>query len=163
MREVIEEYAGGMRKGLRLRAVVPGGASTSFVDAKDIDVPMDFEHMEKVGSRLGTATMVVVDDRVCPVALLDNMEMFFARESCGWCTPCWSGLQWVTYLLRDLEAGRGRPGDIERLEHLVWFMRPEHTFCDHAPGAMQPLGSALRLFREEFEAHIAHHGCPRRT
>ena len=160
MREVIERYAGGMRDGYALRAVIPGGASTSFVLARDLDVAMDFDSMLPIGSRLGTGTMVVMDDSVCPVALLLNMQEFFAQESCGWCTPCWGGLQWVRDLLHAIEHGEGQPGDIEKLEELAWLINDPHTFCDHAPGASQPLSSGLTYFRDEFEAHIETGRCP---
>jgi NADH-quinone oxidoreductase subunit F len=159
MREVIEEHAGGMLHDSKLRAVIPGGASSSFVAAEDIDVPLDFTNLPKVGSRLGTATMVVVDNKACPVGLLRNLEMFFARESCGWCTPCWGSLPWIESLLDDIEGGRGRAGDLEMLNSLAWTIREEHCFCDHAPGASQPLTSGLRLFREDFEAHIREGRC----
>ena len=109
MRELIEDHAGGMLRAT-LVAVIPGGASSAFVMAKDLDVPLDFTSVEKVGSRLGTATLVVVDHTICPVGLLANLELFFAQESCGWCTPCRDGLPWV---LATLQAHRGgaRPDD----------------------------------------------------
>jgi NADH-quinone oxidoreductase subunit F len=151
MREVIEEHAGGMRDGLEVKAVIPGGASSPLVPARHLDVRMDFGSMIAIGSRLGTATMVVLDDKTDLLAALVNLEEFFAQESCGWCVPCWSGLQWVVALLKDLRDGRGTLEDIEQLDHLVWALGPERTFCDHAPGAMQPLESALREFRGEFE------------
>ena len=75
---------------------------------------------------------------------------FFAQESCGWCTPCREGLQWTASLLRDIEEGRGRLEDLDLLSEHVWFMGPDKTFCDLAPGAMQPLEAALRLFRDDF-------------
>ena len=71
--------------------------------------------MQKAGSRLGTGTMIVLDDQTCPVGMVWNLEHFFAQESCGWCTPCWSGLGWVERILRAMEEGRGQPGDLEKL------------------------------------------------
>jgi NADH-quinone oxidoreductase subunit F len=159
MRELIEAHAGGMLPGYQLRAVVPGGASTSFIAAADIDVAMDYDSLEPVGSRLGTGTLVLLDDQTCPIGMLLNMEQFFAQESCGWCTPCREGLQWTVKILRDIEEGRGRLEQLELLADQVWYMGPDRTFCDLAPGAMQPLESALRLFREDFERHIAEGGC----
>ena len=78
----------------------------------------------------------------------------FARESCGWCTPCRDGLPWSVKILRALERGEGQPGDIETLEQLCRFLGPGKTFCAHAPGAVEPLQSAIKYFREEFEAGI---------
>jgi NADH-quinone oxidoreductase subunit F len=83
------------------------------------------------------------------------MEEFFAQESCGFCTPCRDGLPWSVKMLRALENGQGQPGDIETLLGLVNFLGPGKTFCAHAPGAVEPLGSAIKYFRPEFEAGIA--------
>ena len=98
---------------------------------------------------------LAVDDSVNMVSLLRNMEEFFARESCGWCTPCRDGLPWSVKVLRALERGDGQAGDLETLEMLVTSLGPGRTFCAHAPGAVEPLGSALKYFRPEFEAGIA--------
>jgi len=89
------------------------------------------------------------------VSLLRNMEEFFARESCGWCTPCRDGLPWSVKMLRALENRQGRAEDIETLLGLVNFLGPGRTFCAHAPGAVEPLGSAIKYFRSEFEAGVA--------
>jgi NADH-quinone oxidoreductase subunit F len=159
MREVIEVHAGGMLPGYRLRAVSPGGASTAFVAADAIDVALDFGSMESVGSRLGTGTLVLLDDQTCPVGMTLNLIQFFAQESCGWCTPCREGLQWAATLLTDIEDGRGSLEDLDVLSEHVWLMGPDMAFCDLAPGAAQPLEGALRLFREDFERHIAEGGC----
>jgi NADH-quinone oxidoreductase subunit F len=159
-REIIEQHAGGMQAGLGCRAVVPGGASTNFVLAKDLDLPMDFAGLEAVGSRMGTGTMIVMDDRTCPVGLMLSMERFFARESCGWCTPCREGLPWVARTLEAIEAGRGQPGDMDVLAMHANLLGPGHTFCALAPGAMEPLRGALEYFREDFDRHIREQRCP---
>ena len=109
----------------------------------------------KVGTRMGTGLAMAVDDSVNMVSLLRNMEQFFARESCGFCTPCRDGLPWSVKLLMAIEQGKGQPGDIETLLGLVGFLGPGKTFCAHAPGAVEPLGSAIKYFRPEFEAGIA--------
>jgi NADH-quinone oxidoreductase subunit F len=121
---------------------------------------MDFGSMAKVHSRLGTGTLVVLDDRTCPVGMTLNLLQFFAQESCGWCTPCREGLQWSVSLVCDIEQGRGRLEDLELLQEHVWLMGSDKTFCDLAPGAMQPLEAALRLFRDEFVRHIEDGRCP---
>lgn len=160
IRELIEEHAGGMRDGVKFRAVMPGGASTEFLGPESLDVCMDYESVQKAGSRFGTATMIVLDDRTCPVGCLHNLEAFFAQESCGWCTPCREGLPWVTKLLKAIENGDGTREDLEILEQhtrLLWIGR---TFCALAPGAMEPLHSALKMFRDDFERHIQEQRCP---
>jgi NADH-quinone oxidoreductase subunit F len=160
LREVLFEHAGGLLPGLSLRGIIPGGASTDFLTPEHLDVPLDFGSVQKAGSRLGTGTLILLDDRTCPVGFVANMERFFARESCGWCTPCREGLPWTARLLDALEAGQGRPGDLERLEHHIRFLGMGFTFCALAPGAMEPLQSALKYFREDFERHIREGRCP---
>ena len=110
VREILEEHAGGMREGLKFRGLLPGGASTDFLTEQHLDVRMDFTEVQKAGSRMGTGTMIVLDDHTCPVGMLWNLEHFFAQESCGWCTPCWSGLNWAERILRSMEEGRGQTG-----------------------------------------------------
>jgi NADH-quinone oxidoreductase subunit F len=160
LREVLFEHAGGLLPGLGLRGIIPGGASTDFLTAEHLDVPLDFGSVQKAGSRLGTGTLIVLDDQTCPVGFVANMERFFARESCGWCTPCREGLPWTARLLDAIEAGEGRPGDLERLEHHMRFLGMGFTFCALAPGAMEPLQSALKYFRDDFERHIREGHCP---
>ncbi|HEU4618195.1 MAG TPA: NADH-quinone oxidoreductase subunit NuoF [Gammaproteobacteria bacterium] len=160
MRELLEEHAGGMRDGYRFRGVLPGGASTDFLVEEHLDSPMDFESLQKAGSRLGTGTMIVLDDKTCPVAMVRNLEHFFAQESCGWCTPCRDGLPFVESLLDGIERGTGRPGDLDLLEMHTRFLGPGKTYCAHAPGAMEPLQSALKYFRDDFERHIREGRCP---
>jgi NADH-quinone oxidoreductase subunit F len=163
VREILEEHAGGMREGLRFRGLLPGGASTDFLTEEHLDVPMDFTEVQKAGSRMGTGTMIVLDDRTCPVGMLWNLEHFFAQESCGWCTPCWSGLGWVERILNAMEEGRGEPGDIEKLTFQTKFLAPGNTFCALAPGAAEPLQSGLKYFRDDFERHIREKRCPWRS
>jgi NADH-quinone oxidoreductase subunit F len=159
MREIIEEHAGGMTEGYKLRGVIPGGGSTDFVTEDNLDVKMDFVNMTKVKSRLGTGTMIILDDRVCPVAFLHNIERFFALESCGWCTPCREGLPWIVRILQSIEEGKGKPEDLDILEHHTHYLGPGNTFCAHAPGAMEPLQSGLHYFKDDFMRHINEKHC----
>jgi NADH-quinone oxidoreductase subunit F len=163
VREILEEHAGGMRDGLKFRGAIPGGASTDFLVEEHLDVKMDFASVQKAGSRMGTGTMIILDDQTCPVGLAHNLEQFFARESCGWCTPCREGLPWTERILRAIEEGRGEPGDLKRLRFHTEFLGPGFTFCALAPGAMEPLQSALKYFREDFERHIRERRCPWRS
>ncbi|HMV70576.1 MAG TPA: NADH-quinone oxidoreductase subunit NuoF [Pseudomonadales bacterium] len=153
-REILEEHAGGMQPGLELKAWLPGGASTDFLLPEHLDLAMDYDTIAKARSRLGTGLIMVVDRSQPIVPVVRNLEEFFARESCGWCTPCRDGLPWSVKLLRAIERGEGRPGDIEILEDMTRHLGPGRTYCALAPGAVEPLQSALRFFRSEFESGI---------
>lgn len=160
LREILQEHAGGMREGYQFRGVLPGGGSTDFLVEKHLDVKMDYDSVQQAGSRLGTGTMIVLDDQTCPVGMVHNLESFFAQESCGWCTPCRDGLPWTARILQALEDGQGREQELDILaQHCKW-MGPGHTFCALAPGAAEPLRSALKYFREDFLRHIRDRRCP---
>jgi NADH-quinone oxidoreductase subunit F len=160
IRELLEEHAGGMEDGYNFRGVIPGGASTDFLVEEHLDVRMDYDSVQKAGSRMGTGQMIVLDDKTCPVGMVFNLERFFARESCGWCTPCREGLPWIARMLGAIEEGEGQPGDIDILEQQCRLLGPGNTFCALAPGAVEPLQSALKYFREDFERHIKEKRCP---
>ncbi len=160
-RELVEVHGGGMRDGLKLRGWLPGGASTDFLTADHLDLPMDFESIAKAGSRMGTGQMIVLDDQTSVIGMVRNLLHFFAQESCGFCTPCRDGLPWSEKLLIEIEQGRGKPGDLELLAKHCKLLGPGRTFCAHAPGAVEPLQSALKYFRADFEAAIANGQAPK--
>ncbi len=162
IREVIEEHAGGMQDGFQLKAFLPGGGSTDFLLPDHLDLALDYDVIGKAGSRLATGTMILLDDKTCPVGMIGNLMHFFSHESCGWCTPCRDGLPWIDQIFSDLEDGKGSTGDLAILEEHLDYLGPGRTFCALAPGAMAPLGSGLKHFREEFEAHISGKCCPYR-
>ena len=158
--ELLNEHAGGMRDGVKFRGLLPGGASTDFLTGEHLDVKMDFTEVQKVGSRMGTGTMIILDDQTCPVGMVWNLEDFFAQESCGWCTPCWSGLRWAERMLWAFERGQGSEADLEKLEWICKFCAPGNTFCALAPGAVEPLQSALKYFHDDFVRHVHEKRCP---
>ncbi len=160
LRELVEVHAGGMQDGHQFRAALPGGASTDFLTVDHLDVKMDFKSVSECGSRLGTGTIIVMDDRTCPVGFVHNLEHFFAQESCGWCTPCREGLPWVEKILHAIELGEGEEGDLGVLEEHARGLGPGMTFCALAPGAMAPLKSALKYFNQDFQEHIDQKKCP---
>jgi len=158
-RELIE-MCGGIRNGRALRAFQPGGGATAFLESAELDVPLDFTHTKQAGSSLGTGALIVLDDQACPVAAIARHMRFYARESCGLCTPCRDGLPWVAKLLDTLEAGTGTHGDIEVLHHHVALSGPSgRSYCDLNTGALTPLRSGLERFGDIFNAHLAGH-CP---
>jgi NADH-quinone oxidoreductase subunit F len=160
MRELIEEHAGGMAAGYKFRGALPGGASTDFLIEDHLDVKMDFSTLAAAGSRLGTGTMIILDDKTCPVAFIHNIEKFFALESCGWCTPCREGLPWVEKMLASVESGTGKVEYLDLLSFNAKYFGPGNTFCAHAPGAAEPLQSGLKYFRDDFLKHINDKKCP---
>lgn len=161
IREIIEDHAGGMQEGVTLRGLLPGGASTDFLLPEHLDLKMDYGTIMQAGSRLGTGTMILLDDKTCPVGMLENLEQFFAQESCGWCTPCREGLPWAYNTLKALEEGRGQMTDIAILEDLSRMIGPMgRTYCALAPGAIEPLQSALKYFRDDFKRHVDEQRCP---
>ena len=129
IREIIEQHAGGMQAGYKLRGLLPGGASTDFLTNEHLDLPMEYGAIQAAGSRMGTGTMILMDDSVCPVAMARNLQHFFAQESCGFCTPCREGLPWIEQLLADMEAGNAQPDDLALLEKQAAFIgAPGNTF-----------------------------------
>ncbi len=160
IKELLYDYAGGMPDGIELKGLLPGGASTDFLLPQHLDTPMDFDSIGKAGSRLGTGGLIVLGDKHCPVAMVLNLLKFFAQESCGWCTPCRDGTPWVVEILTRIEQGEGTTDDIEQLLDLCDFMWLGKTHCALAPGAVEPLKSALRYFKTDFEQHIEQGCCP---
>ncbi len=159
LREIVEEHGGGVWKGRTFKACLPGGASTPYLAAKHLDTPLDFEPIEKAGSRLGTGGVTVFDDTTCMVAATLNLNTFFARESCGWCTPCRDGLPFVSWLLEKIERGEGTMEDIEILRGQIRNIHGR-SFCALATGAMEPVASLLDLFMDEVVDHIKRGRCP---
>lgn len=160
VREILEGCAGGLLPGLKMRAFLPGGASTDFLTDEFLDVPMDYSSMAQKRTRMGTGTMIILDNHTCPVGMLVNLERFFKQESCGFCTPCREGLNFVYETLSAIERGEGRESDIGILESHARLLGPGSTFCALAPGASAPLASGLKLFRDDFLEHIAQKRCP---
>ena len=161
IREIIEQHAGGMRDGYQLKGFLPGGGSTDFLTTEHLDLAMDYNVIGAAGSRMGTGTMIILDDRTCPVGMVLNLIRFFAHESCGFCTPCRDGLPWSRQVLQDIEEGRGQPEDLETLSYQIKYIGAiGNTHCALAPGAMEPLQSALKYFYDDFKQHISSGRCP---
>ena len=161
IREIIDQHAGGMRAGFQLKGFLPGGGSTDFLVPEHLDLAMDYNVIGAAGSRMGTGTMIILDDRTCPVGMVLNLIRFFAQESCGFCTPCRDGLPWSRQVLEDIENGAGRSEDLETLAYQVKYIGAiGNTHCALAPGAMEPLQSAMKYFYDDFVRHIDGGHCP---
>ncbi|TNF47517.1 MAG: NADH-quinone oxidoreductase subunit NuoF [Deltaproteobacteria bacterium] len=159
LREVVEDFGGGVREGKKFKACLPGGASTPYLTTDHLDVMMDFNPLEEVESRLGTAGVTVFNEDTCMVAVTRNLNQFFARESCGWCTPCRDGLSTISWLLDRIEFGQATNDDLAMLKDQVKNIKGR-SFCALAEGAMGPVEALLRLFEHEIIDHIKQGGCP---
>jgi NADH-quinone oxidoreductase subunit F len=156
-RELIDKHGGGVWKGRKAKAVVPGGISMGFLGPNELDTPLDFEGPGRVGCLgLGTAAVVVVDDQTSMVDVLYNCCRFMAHESCGQCTPCREGTSWSMRILDRIRHGKGRLEDIDLLLEVANSMGiiPGTTICGLADGAAWPVKNALTKFRGEFEEYI---------
>ncbi len=156
-RELIDNHAGGVWKGRKAKAVVPGGISMGFLSADELDTKLDFAGPGKVGCLgLGTAAVIVIDDQTSMVDVLYNTCRFFAHESCGQCTPCREGTAWSAKILARIRAGHGTLKDLDTLTDIsnsIGIM-PGTTICGLADGAAWPIKNALKKFRPEFEEYI---------
>jgi len=158
LREIIYEHAGGVRGGRRIKAIIPGGASTPMLTADSLDVPMGFETLKQAGSELGTGAIIVMDESTCMVEAARRLTKFFAHESCGRCIPCRVGATRLYETLDRLEHGEGAPGDVERALELAEGI-DGRTFCPMGAALVNPSRSAIAHFRDEFEHHIRHKQC----
>jgi len=156
--EVVNDYGGGVRNGHRFKACLPGGASTPYLTAEHFDLPLDFDSVAAAGSRLGTAGVTVFDETTCMVAATLNLVQFFARESCGWCTPCRDGLPYLAWLLETIERGEGTKEHIALLHEQSRGIAGR-SFCALAEGALGPVQGLLRHFEEELYDHLGG-SCP---
>jgi NADH-quinone oxidoreductase subunit F len=150
LRELLE-MAGGVRGGRQLKAWTPGGSSTPMLTADHLDVPLDFDSVMAAGSLLGTAALMIMDDTTDIVKVVRRLTQFYAHESCGKCTPCREGTPWLVQILSRMERGQGRPSDIDTLTDACdnIFGR---AFCALADGAVSPIQSGIKHFRDEFAA-----------
>ncbi len=160
LRDLIYEVGGGIAGGRTLKAVIPGGSSTVILTAEEAErATLDFDSLTSLGTAIGSAAVIAIDDRCCMVQLGIRVSQFYEHESCGKCTPCRVGTRWLTQILQKIEDGRGSQADLDLLLDV----------CDRILGkCLCPLGdsdaiavaSYVDKFRDEFQAHVDHGGCP---
>ncbi|MDP6762605.1 MAG: NADH-quinone oxidoreductase subunit NuoF [Planctomycetota bacterium] len=153
LRELIEERAGGVRGGKRLKAVIPGGLSARILTAEEIDIAMDFDSVGAAGSMAGSAGVIVMDEDTCMVRTLDSAAHFYADESCGQCSPCREGTGWIHRIVKRIGAGQGKLGDLDDLLTISHDMEGR-TICVFSEAAAWPVQSYITKFRGEFEDFI---------
>jgi len=158
LRVLLEEHCGGMRDGLKVKAVIPGGSSVPPLPASLLDTGLDFESMNAAGTFLGSGAVIVIDERTCMVDSLWNLIRFYSHESCGKCTPCREGTFWMTEILGRLEHGKGSPTDVDLLADLADNILGR-SFCPLGDAAAMPVQGFIKHFRAEFEHHVQHGTC----
>ncbi|MBY0345693.1 MAG: NADH-quinone oxidoreductase subunit NuoF [Neisseriaceae bacterium] len=150
------EMAGGVKTGMILKAVIPGGSSSPVLPGEVMmGLTMDYDSISKAGSMLGSGAVIVMGDGVCMVKALERLAYFYHEESCGQCTPCREGTGWLYRIIHRIATGRGREGDLELLESIGNNMAGR-TICALADAAVFPVRSFTKHFRPEFEHWIMH-------
>jgi NADH-quinone oxidoreductase subunit F len=158
LRELIYDHCGGIRGGKKLKAIIPGGSSVPIFTADQVEVRMDFDSVAKAGSLLGSAGVVVMDETTCMVKAVRRITRFYAEESCGQCTQCREGTEWLYQILDRIENGNGRPGELETLLDICIQMKGR-TICPLSDAAAMPVESYIQKFYDEFAGHIRQQRC----
>ncbi len=151
--------AGGMWHGRQLKAFIPGGASAPILKPDQIDIKMDFDTVAKAGSMLGSAAVIVMDETTCMVRSVARLAKFFNHESCGQCTPCREGTNWMELVLKRLEHGEGTEGDAQKLLSICKNIGGQ-SLCALGDAAIGPVKSLVDRFPEEIEQHVRERACP---
>ncbi|HWJ45756.1 MAG TPA: NADH-quinone oxidoreductase subunit NuoF [Gaiellaceae bacterium] len=159
MRSLIYDLGGGISGGRELKAVIPGGSSTVILRHDEIDVGYDFNSLLKLNTAMGSAGVVVLDDRCCMVQLGIRISEFYEHESCGKCTPCREGTRWMTQILRRLEAGEADQGELDLLLSVCDRINGK-CLCPLGETAAVAVASYVDKFRSEFQAHVDEGACP---
>jgi NADH:ubiquinone oxidoreductase subunit F (NADH-binding)/(2Fe-2S) ferredoxin/NAD-dependent dihydropyrimidine dehydrogenase PreA subunit len=159
LRHIIFDIGGGIAGDRPFKAVQTGGPSGGCVPEGLLDLPVDYERLTEAGSMMGSGGMIVMDDRTCMVDVARYFIKFLTEESCGKCVPCREGLRQMLAMYDDLVAGRGKGGDLDRIERLARGMQLG-SLCELGKSAPNPVLSTLRYFRSEYEAHITDRACP---
>ena len=158
LRELLS-LAGGVRAGHQLKFWTPGGSSTPIFTDEHLDVPLDFESVGAAGSMLGTRALQIFDETTCVVRATLRWMEFYQHESCGKCTPCREGTYWIVQLLDSLERGQGNDADLDKLLDICDNILGR-AFCPFGDGAVSPVVSSIKYFRDEFIEHSKRGGCP---
>jgi NADH-quinone oxidoreductase subunit F len=161
LRELIYDpkYAGGIKGGRKLKCVIPGGSSVPVLLPDQLDIPASFDGVAAAGSMLGSAGIIVMDDSTCMVWAAENLLHFYQHESCGKCTPCREGTDWLLKLLKKIEHGEGQMEDIDLLMSVGNNIAGK-TLCAFGDAAATPVLTTIKTFRHEYEEHVKQGKCP---
>jgi len=158
LRELVEDRAGGVPDGRTLKAVIPGGSSVPILMPDQLDTQASFDGVQRAGSLLGSAGIIVLDDTTCMVWLAQNLLHFYRHESCGKCTPCREGTDWLYKILQKIERGEGQMRDLDLMTSISNNVAGK-TLCAFGDAAVTPVLTTLKHFRHEYEAHIREGRC----
>jgi NADH-quinone oxidoreductase subunit F len=153
LKEIINTHAGGMKKGKKLKAVIPGGMSAPVLKADEIDIPMDFDSLVNAESMLGSAAVIVIDTGTSMLDVLRAVTKFYSHESCGQCTPCRIGTSWINKIVKRMTEGKGRKKDIDDIIRLASNILGK-TLCPLGDAAAMPILSIAKKFRKELESRL---------
>jgi NADH-quinone oxidoreductase subunit F len=159
LREIIYDIGGGIPRGKKFKAAQTGGPSGGCIPESLLDLPVDFDELTKVGSVMGSGSMIVMDEGTCMVDIAKYFIGFLEGESCGKCVPCREGLKRMSQILTDITEGKGKEGDIGLLERLSATLI-DSSLCALGSTAPNPVLTTIRYFRDEYEAHIRDKRCP---
>jgi NADH-quinone oxidoreductase subunit F len=159
LRFLIEDCGGGTRDGSKIKAILPGGPSSAFLPAEQIDVPLDHNSVRAAGSSIGCGVMRIVPEGRCIVEETLQIAEFFAAESCGQCPACRMETNMLAALLKKVQQGQGGAPLLDQFSKVINFNKGK-GFCNliNMPGP--PIESALKLFRADFDFHLANGRCP---
>jgi NADH-quinone oxidoreductase subunit F len=159
LRELIYDFGGGIPDGRELKAIIPGGSSTPVLTADQVDTPLDYDALAQAGTMFGSGAIIAIDDRCCMVQLGLRVAQFYMHESCGKCTPCRVGTRWMVQILEALDEGAAKQGDLDLLLDVCDRILGK-CLCPLGDAAAMPVASYVNKFRDEFQEHIDHGGCP---
>ncbi|MBI3265354.1 MAG: NADH-quinone oxidoreductase subunit NuoF [Acidobacteria bacterium] len=158
LKSLIYDHAGGIRGGRSLKAVIPGGSSVNVLLPDQIDTQASFDGLVRAGSMLGSAGVIVMDDTTCAVWMAENLLHFYRHESCGKCTPCREGTDWLLKILQRIERGEGRMRDLDLLLGISKNIGGK-TLCPFGDAAIAPVVGTIKAFRDEYVSHIREGRC----
>lgn len=159
LREIVYDIGGGIKDGKRFKAVQTGGPSGGVIPEEHLDTPVDYEHLQELGSIMGSGGMIVMDEDDCMVDVARFYLGFSVDESCGKCAPCRIGGHQMHSILDAIATGRAEPADLDRLRRIGHAMQ-KASLCGLGQTTPNPVISTLRYFPEEYEAHILRRRCP---
>lgn len=157
LKDIIIQYAGGMKEGKKLKAVIPGGMSAPILKADEIDIKMDFDSLVEAKSMLGSAAIIVIDEETSMLDVLGLVAKFYSHESCGQCTPCRIGNSWIKKIVQRMAEGKGEKGDLDQIVKIANNMLGK-TLCPLGDAAAMPILSIITKFRGELESYLKNGG-----